>query len=331
MPTTDVDAPPHGLEGPSDDAAPTPAPPRPPRALRFFALVLLLFVFPGQLAQAANPVAGLAWSEACGLLLPALVAAAGANLRPAAALLLARRPTRAQVGLGAAMGLAAFLVAVPLAGLWTGVLPERVLRRFDLSPLFDQPPLVRGALAVVAATVAPFCEEAAFRGYVLSALRARREPAAAIAIAAALFALMHLDPVRFPQLLVLGAVFGWLAWRAGSLWPAVVAHAVNNGVVAVAAVLGDGGGPATERADPKQALALLVPGLALLLGVASAYRNATPAPPPAGEALARRDPADTDPRWDARRLGPGLRRAVATAVVALCVLLAAGLLLRARP
>ncbi|MFL5262483.1 MAG: type II CAAX prenyl endopeptidase Rce1 family protein [Anaeromyxobacteraceae bacterium] len=312
----------------SDDAAPRP-PPATPR-LRggvFFAIVLALFVVPGQLAQAASPILGLAWSEICALLLPAVVAAAGSNLRPRAALLLARRPTAAQAGLAVAVSLAAFGVAVPLAALWSLALPERLLRTFDVSRIFEAPPLTRYSLALLAATVAPLCEEAAFRGWILTALRTRHSVRDAIALSTVLFAVMHLDPVRLPALLVLGAVFGWLAWRSGSLWPSIIAHATNNALVGAIALSQAGTAPdVAERAAPLQALAVLLAAGVLLWGALSAYRRVTPEPPPLAEALVPRDPADLDPRYDARRLGPRLQAAIALALAALVALAAAGLL-----
>jgi membrane protease YdiL (CAAX protease family) len=324
-----VDAPPplpepSSAAPPSGDAAAPPhtAQPR-PSALRFFAVVLALFVVPGTLAQSASPIVGLTWSELAALLLPAVVAAVGWNLRPSAVLLLARRPTPQQAWGALGVGVAAFLVAAALANLWLAVLPERLVHRFDLSQIFDQPPLLRAGIALVAATVAPFCEEAAFRGFILSALRARHGPGAAVAICALLFALMHLDPVRFPVLVVLGAAFGWLAVRSGSLWTAVIAHGANNAVVAGLTIAG-GSSSGKETADPREALAMLLPAAIILAGMVSLYRRATPDPPNAAEALAARDPADLDPRYAARRVGPGLRRAIALALAALAAIAAWG-------
>jgi CAAX protease family protein len=333
-PPPGFDAPaPRGGDALAGDAAPPPPPPAPRlRGGAFFGIVLALFVVPGQLAQGASPILGLAWSEICALLLPAVVAAAGSNVRPRAALLLARRPTRAQAGLAIAVSLAAFGVAVPLAALWSLALPERVLRTFDVSRIFEAPPLTRTALALLAATVAPLCEEAAFRGFLLTALRTRHPVRHAIALSTVLFAVMHLDPVRLPALLVLGAVFGWLAWRSGSLWPPILAHATNNALVGAIALSQGGSAPdVAERAAPRQALAVMLPACVLLWAALSAYRRATPEPPPLAEALVARDPADRDPRYDARRLGPGLQAAIALALAALVALAAAGLVRHRHP
>jgi membrane protease YdiL (CAAX protease family) len=321
-----VDTPPPALDAPAGDALRPPAPPRPrPSALRFFAVVVALFVVPGALVQSLQPILGLVWSELAALLLPAIVAAAGSNLRPSAALLLARRPTAAQWSLAVGVGVSAFAVAVALSNLWIAVLPERLVHRFDLAPLFEGPPLARGMLTLVAVTVAPFCEEAAFRGFILTALRTRHTPGSAIVVAAVLFAAMHLDPVRFPTLFVLGAAFGWLAWRAGSLWPAVVAHAVNNGIAAALTMAGVEESAPAPHAAPREALALFVPAAVLLGTTAALYRRATPSPPSVEDALIPRDPGDPDLRYDARRLGPGVRRAIVAAIASFVAIAALGL------
>ncbi len=295
------------------DPTPSDTPPRPPvrkSALLFFAVALVLYALPGSMAQASSPVLGLAWSEVFAFLLPAAIIAAGSNLRPAAFLLLARRPTAAQVVLGLLCGVASFLVAGALMALSTLLLPSSWLETFDLGRLFRGPPLQRVSLGLLASTLAPFCEEAAFRGYVQTALLARLRPGAAIAASALLFATTHLDPVRFVPVFALGLLFGWLAWRSGSLWPAVAAHAANNGIASALTVsrLAD---LTPEKADPKAALVTLVVGAVPLLLLAGAYRTATPVPPRVEEATVLRDPTDPSADFRPNRIPPLLAAAAA--------------------
>jgi membrane protease YdiL (CAAX protease family) len=47
------------------------------------------------------------------------------------------------------------------------------------------------------------------------------------------FALIHLPGLQYqwyalPELALLALVLAWLRLRSGSIWPAVVAHSVNN-------------------------------------------------------------------------------------------------------
>ncbi len=307
------------------EARPDSPPPEPVRksALPFFAVALALYALPGAAAQASSAVLGLAWSEVFAFLLPAAVFAAGSNLRPATFLLLARRPSAAQVVLGLLCGAAGFVAAGSLMALTALLLPQSWLEAFDLGRLFKGPLLERVSLGVLASTLAPLCEEAAFRGYVQNALLSRLRPGAAIAASSFLFAAMHLDPVRFVAVFALGLLFGWLAWRSGSLWPSVAAHAANNGIASLLTVSGLAElGP--ETANPRAALlTLVIAGFPLLL-LASAYRFATQRPPPVEEAMVRRDPADVSASFRPGRIPPPLAAAAALGIALLALIEALG-------
>ena len=71
-------------------------------------------------------------------------------------------------------------------------------------------------------------EELAFRGLILSGFASRYSAPAAMALSAVLFALMHVDPLHILATFPAGLWLGWLVLRTGSLYPAVVAHALNN-------------------------------------------------------------------------------------------------------
>jgi membrane protease YdiL (CAAX protease family) len=300
--------------------APTRSAPGRAEALAFYG-VLLVLVLPDLLAQASNRVLGLAWSELFTMLLPAAVAAAGSNLRVARALGLGRaRPL--PIALGALLGAAGFLAANGVMALWVMVLPDRLLEVFpDVGRIFEGGPVARAVVIAVAVLLAPLCEEAAFRGYLQRTLLGAMRPAWAIAITALLFAARHLDPVRFPALILLGALFGWLAWRSGSLWPAVAAHAANNALAAGLALLGVGGDAALARPTLVEALGPLLVGGAVTAGLAAAFRSIAPAP--AGpDAVARRDPGDPSTRFRAHLVPRAMWAAALAGAAALFALLA---------
>ena len=71
-------------------------------------------------------------------------------------------------------------------------------------------------------------EELAFRGLILSGFASRYSAPAAMALSAVLFALMHVDPLHILATFPAGLWLAWLVLRTGSLYPAVVAHALNN-------------------------------------------------------------------------------------------------------
>jgi membrane protease YdiL (CAAX protease family) len=52
-----------------------------------------------------------------------------------------------------------------------------------------------------------------------------------------LFGAIHLEPVRFPLLFVIGLVLSYLRARTGRVGASVVAHAFNN-LIAVSSLLG---------------------------------------------------------------------------------------------
>jgi sodium transport system permease protein len=83
---------------------------------------------------------------------------------------------------------------------------------------------------VVAITPA-ICEEVLFRGFILNGLR-RLGAVPAIGISALLFGIAHASIYRLLPTVFLGVIFGLIVWRTGSLLSSVVAHALNNGLMA---------------------------------------------------------------------------------------------------
>jgi membrane protease YdiL (CAAX protease family) len=335
----DLDAPPGAVPGSPADApalaaGPTPVPaPLPPvrkSGLAFFALVLALFAAPGALAQAGNALLGLTWSEVFGLALPAAVVAAGSNVDVRGALLLRRRPPARLLLLAVAIGVLGFFTAGALMALTSLALPARWLELFDVGQLFERSPRERLALSLAAATVAPLCEELAFRGWLLSALRSRYTARAALLASGFLFALMHLDPVRFAALVALGVLYAWLAWRSGSIWPSALAHAVNNGLGLALAAAGVAETSLLEaRARPLQVASSSLFVIAFAGGVlallVAAFRGATTSPPPIDEILVRRDAAQPSTAFHLPRIGRGLALAIAAGVLTWLPLAVAGL------
>lgn len=93
---------------------------------------------------------------------------------------------------------------------------------------------VKGATVLLAIVLAPLVEEILFRRILLSVFVRALRPAAALAATSLLFGLAHHSHGDFPWTVPvhawIGAVLGALYLRTGNLWPAVLAHAVNNAV-----------------------------------------------------------------------------------------------------
>lgn len=93
------------------------------------------------------------------------------------------------------------------------------------------------ALLVVIAFVGPVVEELHFRGMWWRAIANRFGPVAALLVTSAIFAVVHLEPVRLLGLLLGGLVLGGLRLLFGRLGPGIVAHMTINTISAVSLLL----------------------------------------------------------------------------------------------
>ena len=90
----------------------------------------------------------------------------------------------------------------------------------------DLPGLV---LVLAAVILAPgLCEELFFRGLVFTGLYVHHGPRAAVLGSALLFALVHFRPWQLPALFLFGLFLAVLVYWTHSIYPAILAHVVNN-------------------------------------------------------------------------------------------------------
>lgn len=82
-------------------------------------------------------------------------------------------------------------------------------------------------LVLLAGLLTPFGEELFFRGMLFGWLR-RWGLVVGVSVSAVVFGLFHGVNVVLPAAIVLGALNALLYEKSGSIWPAVIAHAVNN-------------------------------------------------------------------------------------------------------
>jgi sodium transport system permease protein len=179
---------------------------------------------------------GVLWGDAAAslgafVLLPSLVAVrlAGLPLRRAAAL---RTPHSAWFWVAAAaLGLGLWpWIAMLVSALISKLLPIDPQQLAELAPLLAPPdgPLGWALWLVCLALTPAVVEELLFRGLLQRALASQLRPVFAVVVTALLFAAMHMSTWRMPGTFLLGLVAGALAWRSGSLLPAVLFHFANN-------------------------------------------------------------------------------------------------------
>jgi len=186
-----------------------------------------------QLDLALDPAYRLAYSSAIKLALWVLPAAAFAwwvrRESPVRALRLGVPAPRA-------LPLALALTVVYLAGVAFDVARKHGITLAQLGAAL----LDRGVPAFVGGVPSAFAEEALFRGLVLTELTDRWGFWPANAVSGAIFVSMHwphriwrdgFGPGVFADaapLLAIALALGFVTWRTGSIWPAVVFHAANN-------------------------------------------------------------------------------------------------------
>jgi sodium transport system permease protein len=263
------------LGGPAQRLPPTSG-----DALAFFAIEYLLLYFVFIPLQRQELIRGLLLSQWLGMFGVALLYALSTRRPPAVAFGLRAPPALAWVG-ALLMGLGGWMVA-NLVGQWVLPPPPEYVEAFRRA-LFPET-LRRGfvvSLFLFAVTPA-ICEEVVFRGVILRGLLTKLPPATAIALTAAMFGIFHIDVYRLIPTTLLGGMLGFIAWRSGSLGPAILAHFLNNAVL-----VSLGAANLDRRLDAlgTTAKAALLVGAATLvaLGVAASLRVrplAAPTDPP---------------------------------------------------
>lgn len=87
------------------------------------------------------------------------------------------------------------------------------------------------AFVISGTVIAPLGEEALFRGLIYRTLRARWGVRVAVVASSALFAAVHMSPLIFCSILLIGIMLACAYERSGSLWTPVLMHAVNNALM----------------------------------------------------------------------------------------------------
>lgn len=124
------------------------------------------------------------------------------------------------------------------------------------------------ALVLTIAVIPPVVEELIFRGLLLERWAAKWRIGTAVVVQGVFFGILHVDPVGAG---VFGVAMALMYLRTRTLWVPIIMHAMNNGLVLVAVLLGgdaaqDSGTPADAGETGLQILAGL-----LIMAVAAPF------------------------------------------------------------
>lgn len=138
------------------------------------------------------------------------------------------------------MGLATGLAGLVIIDIIGSLLAQIGLRPNQLDQfqfVLSEGPLAFGLLLIAAAVIAPFVEELFFRGFLFGVYRRRQPRWLAYILSGVLFTVLHLEPNRMNLtqmaglsvgIFLLALILAWLYEHTGSLYPGILAHAVNN-------------------------------------------------------------------------------------------------------
>jgi membrane protease YdiL (CAAX protease family) len=122
-------------------------------------------------------------------------------------------------------GLATLCISVIIEPLVSLIpMPDSIKELFEM--LFYKSSPIDSFISVI--ILAPLCEEFLCRGMMLRGMLEHISPIKAILWSAFLFALLHLNPWQAIPAFALGAFFGWVYWKSGSIWLVIFLHFVNN-------------------------------------------------------------------------------------------------------
>ena len=194
-------------------------------------LATTLYIGASIFLQSFSIIGGVLAAQVLGLFLPSLVYAKWKTGGIKEALRL--RPVSA--------GVLWRVVLLAVTGMGLATLVDQATRPLALHFFPDWIPILEALMQIVTpktpqdllqnlcviGIAAPICEEVLFRGAFQGTLE-KRGPVRAVAFSALMFGLIHLNPFNFVGPILFGVGIGFIAWRTGSIYPAILWHALNN-------------------------------------------------------------------------------------------------------
>jgi sodium transport system permease protein len=214
-------------EAPSPLGAPSVPQPTASHAVALFAVAFVLWFFAFSWAQRWRLIPGLLLSQWGGFLGLVFVYARATHMRFRDVLMF-RRPAKSAVLGAILLGASAWVIL--------GIVADRVVppphELIESMRKLIRPPDGHRAFSVALFALAltpAICEEALFRGAILHGLRQRFGVQASCVLTGLLFGILHGDVWRLLPTTLLGTLLSWVVLTTGSIVPAMVIHAINNG------------------------------------------------------------------------------------------------------
>lgn len=199
-------------------------------AFAIFLVVLILVFFVGARWQSQHLLQGLLKTELLLILLPPILALAWGRRDLRASLGLKKPPQTIWLPTLIFM-LGGWLLAVELASMQNFIVPFPSELLESLQGLFVELNRLPIHIALFYVAFLPaLCEELLCRGFLLQAWFPRLGKTRAILAVGIVFGVLHLDPYRFLPTAFLGVLLSILAVESGSIFPAMLGHALVNGL-----------------------------------------------------------------------------------------------------
>ncbi len=182
-----------------------------------YGAVLLLCIFPGSWLQLWNPTLGLIITEVAFIALPAGIVLFVHRGTQGGKLFALPQPGKSVLTM--LIGGCATVIAVQ-----QGIAARKALAGIDTAgaDVTARIPLISLVL------LAPFCEELLFRPVIQNGLARHWSNRASVLLTALLFALFHLQLLRFPETFVIGIFAGVVFLKTRNVWYSVIVHAICN-------------------------------------------------------------------------------------------------------
>jgi membrane protease YdiL (CAAX protease family) len=138
------------------------------------------------------------------------------------------------MGLGAGL---VGLIAIDIVGTLLSQVGLRPNQLEQFAFVLNEGPVAFVLLLLSAGVIAPMVEELFFRGFLFGLYRRRQPLWVAYLVSSLVFTLLHLEPQRMNAaqmaglsvgIFLLAMLLAWVYQRTGSLYPGMLAHAVNN-------------------------------------------------------------------------------------------------------